>query len=660
MGDREITKKVKDAFDLVDFVSQSVQLKRSGKHYVGLSPFKKEKSPSFTVNPDKQNFFCYSSNQGGDIFDFVMLTQGYSFPEALDFLAKKAGIQLERSNLSPQQLAKQKEAEEERKVLLKLNQFAAKFYQNQLEGAAGGPARDYVKKRGILPEYQLNFALGYAPDSWTALRDYFIQLKAPLLKAYALGLFRTKGGEAPKEDGSNLFDTFRNRLIFPIRDLQGEVLGFGGRWLGANSAETPKYINSLESPLYEKEKVLYNLDQARKSIRDMGSVVLVEGYMDCLSLVQAGFPNVVANCGTALTKIQAHTLRKMAPKIICLYDSDEAGKAAAERAMDIFLENEGVPLLCALLEGDAKDPDEFLKQNGEAGRVKMAEILQNSPALLDLWMEKLVKATPSTLQARTESLDKAAKKLARLKEDLWIRTRIPTLARGLSLEESLVADAIRSYRGTQSGSSTTQMMGSGSGAHAPRASAPNNAISTARSGPKPSESGRNLEQKTAGNLKQNSNLGGKTDFGFERRFLGDLLQHPSWIALLRERHANDAATVLPYLQSTTWRSLLEKFLQPLEKGEFDQSRIEKEMEDSRDNPELRNFFHEVLVRDDGKLPDSDLDAALKRLKDDFLKTKTLEVQKKISVAQQEGNSELVQTLFQELMSLELTRKTAKN
>jgi len=656
LGDREVTLKVKQAFDLVDFVSQTVQLKRSGKHYVGLSPFKKEKSPSFTVNPDKQNFFCYSSSTGGDIFDFVMLTMGYTFPEALDFLAKKAGIVIERSNLSPQQLAKQKEAEEERKVLVKLNQFAAKFFQGQLEGAAGGPARDYVKKRGILPEYQLNFAIGYAPDSWTALRDYFIQLKAPLLKAYALGLFRTRGGEPPKEDGSNLFDTFRNRLIFPIRDLQGEVLGFGGRWLGANSAESPKYINSLESPLYEKEKVLYNIDQARKSIRDMGAVVLVEGYMDCLSLVQAGFPNVVANCGTALTKIQAHALRKMTPKVICLYDSDEAGKAAAERAMDIFLENEGIPLLVAQLDGDAKDPDEFLKQNGETGRLKMAEILQNSPALIDLWIDRLLKSTPSTLQARTESLDKAAKKLARLKEDLWIRTRIPTLARGLSLEESLVADAIRSHRG--SNNSSSRMMAPTN--PVARANTSNTANPTARSGPKPVENGRNSEQKNTGNQKQNSSVGGKSDLGFERRFLGDLLQHPSWIALLRDRHASDANVVLPFLLSPTWRALLEKILQPLEKGEIDQDRIEKEIENSRDNPELRNFFHEVLVRDDGKLPDSDLDAALMRLRDNFLKTKTLEVQKKISEAQQEGNTELVQSLFQELMSLELTRKTAKN
>ncbi|RZA00936.1 MAG: DNA primase, partial [Proteobacteria bacterium] len=300
-SDKDFVKKIKEAIDIVAYVGETVPLRRSGKYFTGLSPFTKEKSPSFFVQPEKQTFHCYSTDQGGDLIDFVMLTKGFAFREALEFLAAKANIPMEVSNRTPEQAARDRALDEERKIFFKLNRFAARFYQETFESSDGGIARDYAEKRGIERDYLLSFGIGYAPDSWTALRDLFLKIKAPMVKSYELGLFRTKGGEKPKEDGSNLFDTFRNRLMFPIRDVNGEVLGFGGRWLGANNAEAPKYINSLESVVYEKDKTLYNLDQARKPIRDMETVVLVEGYMDCLSLVQAGFPNVVANCGTALT-----------------------------------------------------------------------------------------------------------------------------------------------------------------------------------------------------------------------------------------------------------------------------------------------------------------------------------------------------------------------
>jgi DNA primase len=637
--DREFLAKLKEAIDLVAFVGESIQLRRSGKYFTGLSPFTKEKTPSFFVNPERQTFHCFSTGQGGDLLDFVMLTKGLSFPETLKFLSDRTGIPLEMSHKSPEQQAHDRAVDEEKKLIFKLNRFAARFYQETLEGPDGGLAREYCSKREISPESVLAFAIGYAPESWTSLRDYFIKIKAPLLKAYDAGLFRTRGGEKPKADGSNLFDTFRNRLMFPIRDVQGEVLGFGGRWLGPNDPQSPKYINSPESVVYEKEKVLYNLDQARKPIRDMEAVVLVEGYMDCLSLVQAGFPNVVANCGTALTRKQAMTLRKLAPKVICLYDSDAAGQAATEKAMDIFLENEGYPLLGARLP-DGKDPDEFLKAHGSDGMLQMAEILQNSPALVDLWMEKVCSETPRTIQGKAEAAEKISQKLAKLKEDLWIQARVPVVARLLDIDQAFVRDAVRKYR---KGFAPNE-------AGAP----PDNSAKNLRP---PSMLASRLNSQNSGKGKQIRGAGGKRDLGFDRRFLSDVLKNPVWIAALREKHARDPGVVLPFLADDGFRTMLAKILEPLPTSQGEDERLQEALEVLRDQPKLRNFLAESSMRGDDGIPSSDLEAAISRLRDESLKRRATELQMQINEAEQSGDAERSENLLKEL--LELRRQRAQ-
>lgn len=638
MSGKEFTQKLKSAIDIVDFIGETVALRRSGKYFTGLSPFSKEKSPSFFVNPEKQTFHCYSTDQGGDLIDFVMLTKGFSFMEALEFLAAKANLPMEITRKSPEQIAKDQQIDEEKKLFFKLNRFAARFYQEQLEGPEGAVARDYVQKRAIDHDSQLAFGIGYAPDSWTALRDYFLKIKAPLLKAYDLGLFRTKGGEKPKEDGSNLFDTFRNRLIFPIRDVNGEVLGFGGRWLGSSTAEAPKYLNSPESVVYEKDKVLFNLDQARKPIRDMESVVLVEGYMDCLALVQAGFPNVVANCGTALTKTQAALLKKLAPKVICLYDSDAAGQAATERAMTLFLETEGFPLLGAKLP-DGKDPDEFLRAHGDQGKLEMAEILQNSPALLDLWIEERVAEAPKTLQGRTETLDKITQKLSKLRDELWIQARIPGLAQSLGVDAELIVGAIRKYR-------------RGFGVEAKPAPAPvvqaKTAPNLAQNPPRPIISSREKG-------KQNQALNGKRDLGFERRFLSDLMKNPNWIVALREKQATDPDSVLSFVKNPGIKSVLGKALEPLKAGETEEERIQEIVEGTREFPQLRNLLSEAMVKTEDALPVSELDAAVARLKDESMKRQAADLQQQIDEAERRGDAEATGSLLQQLMELRKRR-----
>jgi DNA primase len=641
MYSEEFIAKLKAAVDIVNVIGETVQLRKSGKSLVGLSPFTKEKSPSFYVHPDTQSYMCFSTSQGGDVFSYLMKTKSLTFPEAVRVVAERAGVELEQSNKTPEQIAHDRKVSEERKAALKLNMYAARFYQDTLEGALGGPARDYVKSRAILPDSVLEFAIGYAPDSWTALRDSFLRIQAPMVTAYNLGLFRTKGGEPPREDGSNLFDTFRNRLIFPIRDPQGDVLGFGGRWLGPSTEQAPKYINSSESPVYEKDRVLYNLDLARKSIRDIDTVVLVEGYMDCLALYQAGFTNVVANCGTALTRTQVGMLRKLSQKVICLYDSDKAGQAAMEKAMNLFLEVEGLPLLGAHLP-DGKDPDEFLKSHPEDGQLRMAEILQNSPALLDEWIEKTVAECPKTLQARADALNKIAAKLAKLRDDLSIQARLSGLSKGLELEPDLLIDAVRKYK---KGFLPDRVI------TLPAAAATAPAVRNAKSLPLPLDVQLQKSRRIQGSS-------GKRDIGFQRRFLADLLRNPSWVESLRKLAPPDRVAALSPVEDPGVQQALSKILEPLLPGETEGERVGNLLNVFRDTPEIRDLVAETAFKVEGELPPKDLDSALKRLRFDSIVKKEAELKERIKQAELEGDAQASDSLLLELM--EVRRQRAQN
>lgn len=636
MYSEEFIAKVKAGVDIVDVVGETVQLRRSGKYFTGLSPFTKEKTPSFFVNPETQSFKCFSTGEGGDVFTFLKLTKGLNFPEAVAAVAEKIGMALEETNKSPEQIERDRRLSEERKTAFKLNRFAARFYQEQFEGEAGAAARDYAKKREILPESLLAFGIGFAPDSWTALRDYFLKIKAPMIQAYELGLFRTKGNEKPKADGSNLFDTFRNRLMFPIRDPQGEVLGFGGRWLGPSSAEAPKYLNSPESISYEKDKILYNLDQARKPIRDLETVVLVEGYMDCLALVQAGFTNVVANCGTALTRTQAGMLRKLAPKVICLYDSDKAGQAAMDKAMNLFLEAEGLPMLGAHLP-DGKDPDEFLREHGMEGRLRMAEILQNSPALLDDWIQRTVAEGSNTLQGRTDTLNKIAAKLSKLRDDLSIQARLAGLAKALELEPDLLIEAVRKYKKTFLPGRATRPTG--------------NQILNAKTLP-PSRAA-NLQKS-----RRNQGSSGKRDIGFQRRFLGDLLRNPPWIESLRKMQPSDLSVVLSLVDDAAIQQALNNILEPLQPQETEAERVGNLLNVFREQADLRNLIAEATMKADDELPSIDLETALKKLRLESLVKKETELKQLIAKAEKDGDTRASDAFLVELT--EVRRQRAQN
>jgi len=332
---------------IVDVVSEYVQLRRSGANYLGLCPFHAEKTPSFNVNPAREIFHCFGCGTGGNVFSFVMKIEGLSFPEAVKLLARKAGVEIEERLLT----ADEKQAQNERQVLLRINDLAADYFRKllmQKSEAVGG--RAYLEKRNAMGALAEAYGIGYASDRHDGLVQHLRAQRVDLDAAHKLGIVR--------RNDRGWYDLFRNRLIFPIRAPKGEVIAFAGRVLDGS---LPKYINSPESPLYHKSSVLFGLDLALPVIRTEKSAIIVEGYFDHLALYRAGIRNVVATCGTALTLEHVNLLKRHVDKVYTLFDSDAAGQKATIRSMELFLEQKVPTYVIALPSGD--DPDSFLEKN---------------------------------------------------------------------------------------------------------------------------------------------------------------------------------------------------------------------------------------------------------------------------------------------------------
>jgi DNA primase len=346
---------VKTTVDIVDVVSDYVRLKRAGANFKGLCPFHDEKTPSFNVNPVIGIYKCFGCGEGGDAISFVEKVEGLGFVEAVRLLAERAGIELpEEGEADP--------AADENESLLHALRFAARFYFHELTQSEAGReiGLAYFRDRGFSAETIKKFGLGYAPDAWDSLLTAAgeQQVRPEILEKAGLVL--------PRKQGGGYYDRFRGRVLFPIVSHVGKVLGFGGRILGQDS-EQPKYINSPETPVYHKGRVLYGLHQAKQSIRSEEEVVLVEGYTDVISLHQAGVANVVAASGTALTADQVKLLGRYAKRIVLLFDADSAGAAAALRSIDVILQ-QGLAVYVISLPEKA-DPDSFVRQfGGEAFR----------------------------------------------------------------------------------------------------------------------------------------------------------------------------------------------------------------------------------------------------------------------------------------------------
>ncbi|MBQ4627813.1 MAG: DNA primase [Clostridia bacterium] len=336
----EFLSELRNRCDIVSVVSRYVELKKSSSSFVGLCPFHNEKTPSFHVNPAKQFFYCFGCHAGGDVITFVMKIENLTYPEAVNFLAESVGMHV------PKSTALDSEISLLRKKILEMNRVAARFFHDTLMSEKGGVALEYIKKRGLLPTTVARFGIGYAPESWDSL------IKHMQSKGYSRDDLKASGLVSTTERG--MFDRFRNRVMFPIIDYRNNVIGFGGRALADDPA---KYLNTSENIVFRKGENLYALNHARTN--KLGSLILVEGYMDVISLHQAGFNAAVATLGTALTPNQARLMKRYTDKVIICYDSDAAGKNATRRAIEI-LKNVDIDVKVVTVTG-GKDPDEFIK-----------------------------------------------------------------------------------------------------------------------------------------------------------------------------------------------------------------------------------------------------------------------------------------------------------
>ena len=357
-GHADAASLVKDAADIVDVVGQVVKLRRVGNRYLGLCPFHQEKTPSFQVDSQNQLFYCFGCGTGGDVLSFVMKAQNLSFGEALEFLADRYHIRLPSKDPQQQSGEHKKELSGHYQALA----VAADFFQGQLQhGKAAEVARRYIEQRGLPAHVVEEQRLGYAPNQWDGLLNHLRKAGIDQRVGIETGLLIASSSD-------RVYDRFRQRLMFPIADDRGRVVAFGGRSL--DGAE-PKYLNSPETPLYHKGRMLYNVARARDACRQVRQVVLVEGYLDLLAFHARGFYRVAATLGTALTAQQVRLLKRFADEVVLLYDGDEAGQKAMFRAAPLFLD-EGLAVTCPRLPA-GMDPDDFLKDQGLTGFEQLLE-----------------------------------------------------------------------------------------------------------------------------------------------------------------------------------------------------------------------------------------------------------------------------------------------
>jgi DNA primase len=380
LGDFKET--VRQQADIVRVVGDYVKLKKSGaQNYSGLCPFHGEKTPSFSVHATRQFFHCFGCGKSGDVFKFVQEIEKISFPEAVRLLAQKLGLALPKTQYSSEYEA---EDARQRGQLIEIHERACKFFEDQLRRPEGAHAREYLAGRGLNEETIRTFRIGFAPDSGFTLKD---RLKSDFSEEVmrASGLFSWKEGADP----GAMYSRFRNRVMFPIANENGKIIAFTGRTLAKDEKSGPKYLNSPETPIYSKSRVLYNLDRAKEAVRKLGYVVLVEGQMDCIAVYSAGFHNVAASSGTAFTETQVRLLGRFSKDIVVNFDPDTAGAAATDKSLGMLLEEEFNIRVLRLESGF--DPDLFIRKNGAEA---YARALKSSLKYFDYLVERALRLFP--------------------------------------------------------------------------------------------------------------------------------------------------------------------------------------------------------------------------------------------------------------------------
>jgi len=444
---REDVERVREAIDIVELIGSTLDLRKAGKNYKALCPFHQEKTPSFYVFPETQSFYCFGCGASGDAITFVMRTEQLGFREALERLAERAGITLQSSRLHDDQ------EDEQRQRLFELNRLAAAWFAHVLWSTAfGEPARAYLERRGVDRATAERFGLGFAPDAPAALLRYLTQRGASSDELVQAGLV------VRRDDGS-LVDRFRNRVIFPIRDRQGRILGFGGRSLGDVQ---PKYLNSPQTPLFDKSSVLYALDLAEEAIRAQRTAIVVEGYLDAITAHQFGYLNTVASLGTALTERQGKLLRRLADRILLALDADAAGRQATLRGLELlrtaladterpvvdprqlvrFERTLGVELAVVVLP-EGFDPDDLIRQD----RPRWEAALARPVSLVDYYLDALLGSQPPAHPREAAALlERVAPLLLELGDPVQVDLYTRAVAHRLHLPEETVRRLLASYR----------------------------------------------------------------------------------------------------------------------------------------------------------------------------------------------------------------------
>jgi DNA primase len=418
-----IVDQVQARSDIVEVVSRYIPLQKAGRNFKAPCPFHNEKTPSFVVSPDKQIYHCFGCGAGGNVFSFLMKYENLSFPEVVEMLADKAGIQLPRSG-------PRKELTSLATQLYKVNELAIQFFEGCLP--ASREARDYLVSRGIGADTIKKFRIGYSPDSWDGILKF---LNGKDVK----GDIAEKAGLAIASDRGGYYDRFRKRLIFPIFDLKDRALGFGGRVLDSS---LPKYMNSPETYIYSKGRNLYGLNHARESIKKAGYALIVEGYLDFIIPYQAGVRNIVATLGTALTIDQVKLLKRFANTVIMVYDPDEAGEAASLRNMDLFI-SEGVNVYIAELP-KGLDPDGYIRKFGTEDFIKLTKASKN---LFDYKMSKLsARFDIKSAHGKASIAGEMLPTLSRIENAVLRSNLVKKLAEKLSVDEDSIRQELKKVK----------------------------------------------------------------------------------------------------------------------------------------------------------------------------------------------------------------------
>ena len=546
---------VRERADIVEVIGEHVELKRKGRNHMGCCPFHSEKSPSFSVNSEKRIFHCFGCHESGNVVTFLMKYSNMTFPDAVRSLAKRYGVTIveERGRGSG-----------EREALFEASKVASEYFYKALRGPAGKGAMRYLKDRGYEGEIVDRFRLGFAPESWNGLTDYLKSKGISCEVGEKIGVLTRKEKES---HGSTHFDKFRGRLIFPITDTSGRVIAFGGRILGDGE---PKYLNSPETPLFVKGRTLFAFYQARQEMSKARKGIIVEGYFDLLALHNKGFRNSVATMGTALTPEHIRSLKSYTDMVYTLFDGDEAGKKAATRSLEFFIDEELPCRVIALPEG--KDPDDLLL--GEGGEALERAIAAAIP-LMEFKLHELKRVYDiTTPEGKGSYLNESVRYLKRFKNAAEMGHYVQMVARDLSIKDEHVYGALKGGR-----------------------------VSVGeREDPRIAEAREN-ESKIRGDGAGGNNLGTLT----ERTIIGVLLHHP-------ELATGDLDDVLDLFTSEGLKKIGKSITLSKKKGDsFDGSKLIEGM----DGGSLRDFIAGLLVRgDDGFLesPEDMLSDSIKSLK----------------------------------------------